>query len=126
MRKPSEWILADDDSHQHVRKLDENTFELIELCIISRNPDLYEVYSDTVHLPDFSDEEISGILNSFGYSSSLQVKEEYGAGTNQIIAECAFEYYGSFGLEPLARGVTEEAAREYIDVHIRKLNGGIA
>lgn len=118
MCRPLEWILTDDDSYQHVRIIDSETFELIELCIISHVPDLYEVYTDTIRLSYCPDKEINDILNGFGYSSPLQVREQYGAEANQVIAECVFEHYGSFAIEPLATGLYYEAARDFISEYI--------
>ena len=108
------WILTDDGSHQHVRTINANTYELIEMQISNPDDHLYEVYTDTICLDDYGPDEIKGILYTFGYSSIQEIFDEYQINANQIIAECIFEYYGSFALDPLAASLSAEAARNLI------------
>lgn len=124
MCRPLEWILTDDDSYQHVRIIDSDTFELIELCIITHEPDLYEVYTDTIRLSYYPEEEINLIIAGFGYSSIQHVNNEYGDKANQVIAECIFEHYGSFFIDPLVKEITYEAARAFIDTYLSQQKGG--
>lgn len=119
-RKKHEWILIDDDSYQHVRKIDAETFDLIELCIIAHDPDRFEVYTDTIRLSDYPDQEITEIINGFGYSSIRQIMDEYGDEGNQVITECIFEHYGSFAVQPLVTGLSYENARDFISKYISK------
>ena len=42
------------------------------------------------------EDELTGILNGFGYPGIEDVKKEYGSEANQVMAECVFEHYGSF------------------------------
>lgn len=117
-----DWIMTDDATHQHVRQIGKDTFELIELNAYPPN-DLFEVYTDIICLSDYPEAERAMILRFFGYASPIQVLEEYGESANQIIAECVFEHYSSFALESMATGLTKEEAQIFIDQYISKGSG---
>ena len=114
-----DWILTDDDSHQHVRKIDDHTFKLIEIGLTDPDKQLFQVYTDTVCLSDYPEGEVGQIIRFFGYDSLDHVQKEYGDRANQIIAECIFEHYGSFAAEPLATGLPFEQARSFIEDYIK-------
>ena len=106
----AKWIMTDDDSFQHVRYLKNNTYELIEMCLVQHDPEKYEVYTDTICVSDYLDnddmrKELEDILYGFGYSGIQHLRNEYCKDSEQIMAECIFEYYGSF-----------QARQEIIDV----------
>jgi len=78
----------------------------------------YEVYEDTINVQDYFDgmmDELTSILNSFGYESVEAVQAEYGDDANQIIAECIFEHYGSHQANQLMIGTRSEAERAILD-----------
>lgn len=114
----NEWKLTDDDSCQHVKKINDSTFELIEMGRIS--PSRFEVYTDTICLDDFSDAETREIISGFGYKTVEEIKKCYGGEANQVIAECIFEHYSSFALEPLATGLSYEDAYDFIKEYTGK------
>jgi hypothetical protein len=117
-KTPSNWTLTDDSSHQHVRKLDERTFELIEMGLVNPEANLFEVYTDAVCLDDYQSDEIKNILATFGYRSVREVQRGYKEKANQVIAECIFEYFGSFSVEPLSCDISEGEAIRLIDDYI--------
>ena len=115
----SGWILTDDDSRQHVKRINDWTYSLIEMCLISRNPDQFQVYTDTIDLRN--DEGImSTVLDGFGYAGYFDVVSKYNNDdAPQIVAECIFESYGSFRAEVQFVG-SEEECIEYIDNYIKQ------
>ena len=118
----SSWVLTDDDSRQHVKRINDWTYSLIEMGLISRNPDQFEVYTDTIDLQDDVDlmsSEITGILDGFGYVGYFDVAYQYGQDAPQIVAECIFESYGSFRADVQFVG-SEEECIEYIDQYIKQ------
>ena len=111
--------MTDDSCLQYVRKNGPVEFSLIELALCA--PMIlqkYEVYEDTINVQDYFDtmmDELTSILNSFGYESLEAVREEYGDDSNQIIAECIFEHYGSHQANQLMTGTREEAEQTILD-----------
>lgn len=85
-----EWILTDDVGFQHVKKLDDTVFELIEVSDLGWN-DESAVYKKTIDLEDFNQDTIQQVLHSFGYDGIDDVQNQYGDASNQIISECLFE-----------------------------------
>lgn len=118
------WFLTDPDNHQYIKKINDHTFHLIELNLISHNPEKFEVYEDTIDVYDYLQnngkegfEELKNILNSFGYyigdNKDLSLKNiilVYPLIYKQIIAECIFEYYGSFQANQLKINLSLEEA----------------
>jgi|GEM_PF-2138980 len=140
--KANGWILTDDASYQHVKATaDPMAFDLIELSPISPDTDKCEVYKDTVCVQEYLDGDGSGdgkggndqkggnshkgldelipIISSFGYKSVDGVKEQYGAGAMQVLAECIFEYYGNHSARVIFTG-SEAECRGYIDDYVTK------
>ena len=71
--------------------------------------ELYGVFSDTVHLPDYPADETLMILKTFGYSTLSDVQQEYGEEAyRQIIAECIFEHHLPLRDEPIYHGTEED------------------
>ena len=121
--KDGDWALTDDDSCQYVKKLDENTLSLIEMCIISINPDRYEVYADTINVQEHlegAEQRLKEIIHGYGYLDYPDVVEKYGEEAAQVVAECIFEHYGSFCTGSLYIGSEDECAdyiRKYVSEH---------
>lgn len=116
------WILTDPDSCQYVRKLSEFEFELIEMSLIAHEPDIYQVYTDVVSVYDYltnSRTATNDILNSFGYNGLDEVVSRYGEEGSQVIAECIFEFYGSYYANILFEG-TEDECIEFINEYVQK------
>lgn len=86
---PSNWICSDPDCYQYVRKIEDGTFELIELRFNG-----HHVARGTVNVKTYMDEnkeQFETILYSFGYDNMQSIEEEYGDHAMQIAAECIFE-----------------------------------
>lgn len=67
--KIQNWILADDDCAQYVRRVDEytgKTFELWQVCELEEN---YAVAHATINIDNYSNDEIHDVLTFFGYQS---------------------------------------------------------
>lgn len=128
MKNINNWILTDDDSMQYVKKINDTTFHLIEMSLVNPEKNIFEVYEDTIDVNDYFTDmklELEDILNSYGYYLNPNCKDKYvvedikslGDKTNQIIAECIFEYYGSFQAEKLFTG-KENLCKKYIKDYI--------
>lgn len=120
-----EWVLTDDDSYQFVRHEGEKTYSLIEMGLASRDPDLFEVYADTIDVQDYLDnknDELRDILSGFGYADYSKLVEGYGCAAEQVAAECIFEHYGSFQAFSLFSG-PEDECRSYIGQHVTEQCG---
>lgn len=117
------WILTDNSSYQHVRKVEgtEYSFDLIEMSLINYDKDEYGVYADTVivNVDDMYSEETSDLLTMFGYSGIDEVIAHYGRDAEQIVAECIFEHESSFKAPRLFVGGEEECI-DFIKEHIKK------
>lgn len=117
-----EWILTDDDSQQYVRKESKHCFSLIEMCLINPEANLFEVYDDTIDLQDYFSniekyKEMMEIIYTYGYASIKNMQAQYEEATNQVIAECIFEYYGSHQACQIFIG-KEEKCIEFIKNYI--------
>lgn len=122
----SEWIMTDDDSMQHVKRLSETKFKLVEFALTSRDPDSYEVYTDTLDMNDYltgMKDELEAILKGFGYDSIESVREAYGEEALQVMAECVFEHYGSFQAHKIYVG-TETMCRLFVTCYVGKSIAG--
>jgi hypothetical protein len=110
----SKWVLTDDDSCQHVRKISDDEFELIELSEV--DPETHEcvVYSDTVNVTELikdSIKDVIDVIKGFGYNSVADVVESYGDSASQVIAECVFEYYGFYHANVVMMSTREECEK---------------
>ncbi len=85
----SDWVLTDDDSQQHILKLTDTKFHLIELNRIT-NETACIVRSNIIDISDFTDAEIKAWIAGY-YDNLAEIKAQYGNKMNQIIAECIFE-----------------------------------
>ncbi len=119
---PSEWILTDEDTCRYSRQLSEDSFELIAFVTYSQVRN-FTVYADTVCLTDYPQDETLFILQFYGYSSINEVTAEHGSDSNMIIAECIFEHYADFAVEPIADVLTEAEARAIIQDYITDTKG---
>lgn len=119
----NEWMLADDDSQQYVRRTSKFEFDLIEMCLIRHNPDRYAVYSTDIDVSEwFADEnrnKLENIISTFGYDDIDEMKQNYGEEYLQVIAECIFEYYGSVMADTLFEGPEKDCIayiRNYVGI----------
>lgn len=119
-----EWKLTDDDSMQHVQKISETKYRLIEMS--PRNPDsgCFRVYTNTIDVADYldadgnADEELLSILHSYAYDDAAHVRREYGDAANQIICECIFETHATDDSTTRFVG-TEQECRAFISEYIQ-------
>jgi len=96
------WILSDDDCAQHVRKVGEREFQLIQHELVNPETKTHAVRAMTVRLDEHSSEAIGEVLDSFGYHGMMELREAYGTETDQVLAECIFESESQF--EPIFEG----------------------
>ena len=130
------WILTDDDSYQHARRVKElektfgATYELIEIASLG-NPfskrDSCIVYASVVCVDDYFEDgratdELLSILKTYGYNGFADVYQHYQEASKQIIAECVFESYKMNGAAILFGG-TEEKCIKFIDNYITRCGG---
>lgn len=86
---PNNWICSDSDCYQYVRKIEDGTFELIELRLNG-----HHVARGTVNVKAYmteNKEQFEAILYSFGYDNMQFFEKQCGDHTMQIAAECIFE-----------------------------------
>lgn len=121
MKAINEWILTDDDSQQYVKEISTedipHVFKLIEMSLINPEKRTYEVYTDTICIEDYLEimrGELKEILHSYSYYLDEDEPEAnskfynsiwiYKEESYQVMAECIFEYYGSFQGEQVFTG----------------------
>lgn len=134
MNKTNNWILTDNDSYQYVKEIDKDIFELIEMCLINPETKEYLVYQDKIDVSNYLEEcreEIGSILYSYGYGWTGKEDVEFNnaedaikevikiyPNASQIIAECIFEYYGTFRANHLF-AEAEESCKKFIKNYIK-------
>lgn len=136
MNNINEWILTDDASQQYVKEISTeeipHTFKLIEMSLI--NPDIkhFEVYSDEICIDDYLETmrgELKEIIHSYSYyldEDELETNDKnyytsiwkYEDEAYQVMAECIFEYYGSFQAEQIFIG-SETDCIKFIQNYIK-------
>ena len=108
------------DDLQWVSKKYDNIYDLIEVRLVSRDPDRYIYVTGTIDLRDYSDEEICDYISSYGYDSIDVCKEQYPIEWQQVIAECIFESLPEIELNSFGPYDSEDEAEtevlEYIDL----------
>lgn len=121
----NKWILTDDDSYQHVRKIGEDKFELIEMCLINPETEEYLVYTDEIDIDEYLEinrgeliEILEGYYDAEDEENVIQFVMNHIESPSQIMAECIFEYYGAFQAYTLFKG-SEEKCRQYIENYIK-------
>jgi len=120
------WIYTDDDSMQHVRRLEGQCWQLIEMATHDPEEDLFQVYIGDVDVAQYINnerEELSRILETYGYPSVEFVLREFsGNFAYQVIAECIFEHYNTRYARRLFVGGEDECV-EYIENYIEETGG---
>ena len=121
----NKWILTDDDSYQHVKKIGEDKFELIEICLINPETEEYLVYTDEIDVDKYLEinrgeliEILEGYYDAEDEEDVIQFVMNHIESPSQIMAECIFEYYGAFQAYTLFKG-SEEKCRQYIENYIK-------
>lgn len=121
----NKWILTDDDSYQHVKKIGEDKFELIEICLINPETEEYLVYTDEIDVDKYLEinrgeliEILEGYYDAEDEEDVVQFVMNHIESPSQIMAECIFEYYGAFQAYTLFKG-SEEKCRQYIENYIK-------
>lgn len=133
MNTINNWICTDPDFSQYVKQLSQTQFHLIEMRLCSINPPLHEIYEDILDVDDYiyhngeeGRKELENILNSYGYFYFYPIKNHtsiqaiYKEKTYQVMAECIFEYYGSFQASQLTMVSTIEDGESFIRDYISK------
>lgn len=119
--KINNWSLIDDDSFQYVKFISEDNYSLIEMCLINPDNMTYEVYTNEIDVNGYLEcnrGEVIGILNAFGYEDIDDLIDK-AEDASQIIAECIFEYYGSFEANRIFIG-SEGECRSFISKYIKE------
>lgn len=121
MKELNNWGLTDDDSQQYVKEISSeespHTFELIEIGLINPEDEIYQIYTNSICVEDYLETargELKEIINSYGYYLDDEDNYDgfciwnYKEEAYQVMAECIFEYYGSFEAEQLFIGAEKE------------------
>ena len=98
----NEWVNTDPDEGQFCRKINDTTFEYIQLKDMSGKPHskkLLEIlndkttikdwYQDEIDVNDYDSDQIGRYVSAYGGDEFLGDSE--GAERNQLIVECIFE-----------------------------------
>ena len=98
----NEWVNTDPDEGQFCRKINDTTFEYIQLKDMSGKPHskkLLEIlndkttikdwYQDEIDVNDYDSDQIGSYVSTYGGDEFLGDSE--GAERNQLIVECIFE-----------------------------------
>ena len=119
------WILTDNDSMQHARRLDGQCWQLIEMALFNPDMEQYQVYIDDVNVTYYIDKErekLDQILACYGYPSVEFVFQEHcGFHGYQVIAECVFEHYNTQYARRLFIGSEDECVG-YINNYVKETN----
>jgi len=115
----TQWVLTAGDSMQHVRKIRDYAYELVEMAATS-DENKFLVFTDVINVNHFvaqDDDLVESALNYFGYTGIKEIIELYGDKANQIIAECIFEYKGIYSANHLFTG-TEDQCVSFIKNYV--------
>jgi hypothetical protein len=103
---PSEWICTDLDTAQFCRKVNDTTFEYIQLkdlekvkdslchgrqilSYLNDKTDILDWYQDEICIEDYDADELGEYVSPYGGDEFLE--QSRGAERNQLMAECIFE-----------------------------------
>ncbi|MDL2206544.1 hypothetical protein LJC33_06530 [Eubacteriales bacterium OttesenSCG-928-N13] len=115
------WVLTDDASGQHIRRLSDKQaiFSVIDTIPSTEDGECTVVNATVaIHDEDVQDEDfVQTYLAPFGYASFEEIQEQYGAQAMQIVAECFFETVASEQGRVLYRG-SEDACIDYINRNV--------
>lgn len=119
------WLLTDDDSFQHVKKIGEDKFELIEMSLANPETEEYIVYTDEIDVDEYLDmnrgeliEILEGYYDAEGEEDVIQFVLNNIDSPSQIMAECIFEYYSTFQAYILFKG-SEEMCKKFIERYVK-------
>lgn len=107
----NEWVNTDPDQGQFCRKINDTTFEYIQikdmeskehskhlLETLNNKTTIKDWYQDEICVDDYDSDEIGEYVSAYGGDEYLGNSE--GAERNQLIAECIFEetnvFYGGY------------------------------
>lgn len=104
----NEWTNTDPDEGQFCRKVNDTTFEYIQikdmegkehskrlLEVLNDKTTIKDWYQDEIDVNDYNSDQIGSYISAYGGDEFLGDSE--GAERNQLIAECIFETYLSCG-----------------------------
>ena len=104
----NEWTNTDPDEGQFCRKVNDTTFEYIQikdmegkehskrlLEVLNDKTTIKDWYQDEIDVNDYDSGQIGSYVSAYGGDEFLGDSE--GAERNQLIAECIFEIYLSCG-----------------------------
>ena len=104
----NEWTNTDPDEGQFCRKVNDTTFEYIQikdmegkehskrlLEVLNDKTTIKDWYQDEIDVNDYDSGQIGSYVSAYGGDEFLGDSE--GAERNQLIAECIFETYLSCG-----------------------------
>ena len=123
------WFCTDDDCMQHCKKESETEFQFIQAVWLDTcdgdiraenakdDDDNYAVCSGYIDLDLYPLEDQECSISSYGYNLE-SVRELYGDGANQIIAECLFEDHCLYDCNSIAGVVSWDDAEQIIQKHI--------
>ncbi|MDL2248945.1 hypothetical protein LJB89_04560 [Tyzzerella sp. OttesenSCG-928-J15] len=115
-RESLKWTLVDDSTQQHVKKKNQDQYELVEYCEYY-NENFY-IYSQVIDMRDYDEYDIVTYIKPYGYKSIDEVRKEYGESYKQVIAECIFETDGISEAHHYYKAYSEEEANDFIGYFI--------
>lgn len=90
--KKNDWILTDDDCFQICRKVKDGVYELYQVTnTLPSWKGTEKAFGVSHAIIDLETADIGSICECYSYPSLDKIKDWYGDGWEQIIAECAFE-----------------------------------
>lgn len=108
------WILTDDNCRQYLKKISSKTYCCVEIRDKGQS---YLVCTSVIDLTCYADEDLLGIIKTFGYESFDEVRHIYGDDVfEQIIAECVFEMTPSNETTVLFESVSFEKCQTFLNL----------
>lgn len=102
------WILTDDDSVQYFEswrpREGDKLFELFQVQAVAEStendPKIYQIAHEFIYRSEI---DVEDVLDGYCYDSLEEMKEIYGDKTDQMLAECQFEFDASGGENLITR-----------------------
>ena len=121
----SDWILTDDASMQHIKRLSVTKYRCIELRAMSTKDNKFGVYVAEIDKGDYLNndgapsKELKAIITAFGYRDIDDILKQYEESADQVMLECIFEHLGPFDCSLIFVGDEGECV-EFIKQYVEK------
>jgi hypothetical protein len=105
------WVCTDTDCFQYQKDLSETIFNMVQAFNISDTG--FIIAKGIIDLDDYTEKEIECFVTAY-YDSVGHLKNEYGAKSNGIIAECIFESLQPIDYAYQFPAINEAKAKEIV------------